>query len=174
MIKVDPMLNYFYELYYNKRLYRGMYWGIGGAYSGGGGKLYGYDVASLSNYNVKARFNYFLIPATVKISREGRNKLRPYGFISVAPAYMFTEERDYEFEKPLPRQSSYVYQWDPRRLNIFFMVGGGVYWKHFTVDFSFASCVLRNYKQTEAPVSYNMGPIVTVGYQVSRATNKMW
>ena len=116
------------------------------------------------------------MPIKFKYSFEHRKRPRPYGYVGVMPAVMFSEVRDYYIETvtDIYRQMSTIYQWTPQRFNIFGMFGGGCYYKHFTADVTLNISALRAYKENEAPISFFSGAILTIGYQVSRATNKMW
>lgn len=175
-----PMINYYYELYYNQRLIKFRYACVGVGYLGHGATLSGVDLgASELPYEIKTRFNFATMPIKFKYSFEHRKKPRPYGFIGFAPAIMFNEERDYYIENFRHNGQEYIvrtylYQWTPKRFNLFVMAGGGCYYKHFTLDISANISALRAYKENEAPISFFYGAILTIGYQVSRASNKMW
>ncbi len=171
----DGMLNYFYELYYCQRIRPKQYFGVGLCYLGSGATLHNIDGATDSLYNVSARFSYVGIPIKFKISHEARAKIRPYGFLGITPCYMFNEERTKTFFfKNMKDNGNYLFNYSPRKLNANVFIGGGLYWKHFTFDIQAFTFCWRNYHEDIAPVGYNMGTMVTLGYQVSKATNKMW
>ncbi|MCQ2975800.1 MAG: outer membrane beta-barrel protein [Bacteroidales bacterium] len=173
VFEVSPMLNYYYEAYYAYRFGRYKYWTIGFGYLGTGATFSDVDVANDVPYKAEIKFNNFTLPIKLKVSGEGKNKPRPYFFVGAIPVCMFNEDRMLEFEHDKTKHD-HIFQWTPNRLNLYALCGGGVYFRHVTLDIGFTINTLRDYKEIEAPISYNKNVILTIGYQVSRDTKKMW
>ncbi|MBR6176396.1 MAG: outer membrane beta-barrel protein [Bacteroidales bacterium] len=178
---VKPMLNYYYEAYYGYRFARYKYWTIGVGYFGTGATFCGRDEANPFNYKAKVRFNNLVVPLKLKISAEGRHKPRPYFFVGAMPCIVYNYDEELSFSMresglsvPENLNTDYIFNWTPRRINLYALCGGGCYYRHFTCDFMLTINTLRDYKEIEAPISYNKSFIVTIGYQISRDRAKVW
>lgn len=178
---LTPMLNYYYEAYYGYRFAKFKYWTVGLGYFGTGATFCGHDEANPIKYKAKVRFNNIVAPLKLKVSAEGRHKPRPYFFVGAMPAIMYNEDKTLSFsmmedgkEVPPVLNTTYIFPWTPRRVNLYALCGGGCYYRHFTCDFMLTISTLRDYKEIEAPISYNKSFIVTIGYQISRDTRKIW
>lgn len=174
---VTPMLNYYYETYFSYRFARYKYWTVGLGYFGTGATFCDIEYPNEIPYKAKVRFNNLVAPIKLKVSAEGRHKPRPYFFIGVMPTIMYNEDKTLTFnktEKQKDTHTEYVFQWTPRRVNIYALGGGGCYYRHFTCDFMLTINALRDYKEIEAPISYNKNFVITIGYQISRDTKKIW
>lgn len=178
---INPMLNYYFEAYYACRFQRYKYWTVGIGYFGTGATLFGLDEGNQIKYEATVRFNNFVVPVKIKLSAEGKRKPRPYAFLGAMPAVMYNEDKSVKLsmkdpEKHVPSglNTDYIFKWTPNRLNLYALCGGGCYYRHFTLDFMFTVNALRDYKEIEAPISYNKSFIVTLGYQVSADRSKIW
>ncbi|MBR4440117.1 MAG: PorT family protein [Bacteroidales bacterium] len=172
---VVPMFNYYYETYFSYRFSRYKYWTVGIGYFGAGATFCDVEHPNDIPYKAKVRFNNIVMPLKIKVSAEGKRKPRPYAFIGAMPAVMYNEDKTLTFDNVRPgTRTDYVFQWTPRRVNIYAIGGAGCYYKHFTLDVSFSINALRDYKEIEAPISYNKNVIFTIGYQISRDAAKVW
>ena len=172
---VVPMFNYYYETYFCYRFSRYKYWTVGIGYFGAGATFCDVEQPNGIPYKAKVRFNNIVMPLKIKVSAEGKRKPRPYAFIGAMPAVMYNEDKTLTFENVRPgTRTDYVFQWTPRRVNIYAIGGAGCYYRRFTLDVSFSINALRDYKEIEAPISYNKNVIFTIGYQISRDAAKIW
>lgn len=171
---VTPMLNYFFEGYYGYRFARYKYWTLGFGYFGTGATFSDTEPANGVKYDAKVRFNNIVVPFKLKISGEGRRKPRPYGFIGAMPVVMYNEDKTMDYHDAKIPQLDYIFDWHPRRVNVYILGGGGCYYRHFTADITFTINTFRDYREIEAPISYNKSLILTLGYQISRDRAKVW
>ena len=175
---IRRMLNVYWETNYALRIatYRFVTFGL--SYLGTGGKFSDTYVPTIHNYDyhVKARFNNMLFPIKFKVTTEHRKKPRLYGFAGVAPGVMFYEARDITFDgqAPDPKHNAFLFDWTPRWFQTYLMVGGGVYYRHIILDLSAYVSTFKDYKEFKAPIVYNSGIMLNVGYQVSRDETKRW
>ena len=175
---IRRMLNVYWETNYALRIatYRFVTFGL--SYLGTGGKFSDTYVPTIYNYDyhVKARFNNMLFPIKFKVTTEHRKKPRLYGFAGVAPGVMFYEARDITFDgqAPDPKHNAFLFDWTPRWFQTYLMVGGGVYYRHIILDLSAYVSTFKDYKEFKAPIVYNSGIMLNVGYQVSRDETKRW
>ncbi|MBO4244521.1 MAG: PorT family protein [Bacteroidales bacterium] len=171
---VTPMLNYYFEGYYGYRMARYKYWTLGFGYFGTGATFSDTEMGNNIHYDAKVRFNNLVVPFKLKYSGEGRRKPRPYVFVGAMPAIMYNEDKTMTFYDTKVPNTDYIFDWTPRRVNLYVLAGGGCYYRHFTVDCAFSINVFRDYKEIEAPISYNKSFIITIGYQVSADRSKIW
>jgi len=175
---VDPLVNYFYEMNYAYRFHRNKYWTIGIGYLGGGGTIHDRNMALEVNYDVDVKFSNLIFPVKFKISTEHRAHPRFYGYVGVAPAWMFSEDRtvkeDYDRgEPPGPRKID-LFPYNANKLQGYILCGCGVYYKHILLDIGAFVNTFNNYVEKIAPVSYNSGIMGSIGVQISRARDKRW
>lgn len=171
---VTPMVNYYFEAYYGYRFARYKYWTLGFGYFGTGATFSDTEQGNQIPYDAKVRFNNIVVPFKLKYSAEGRRKPRPYLYVGAMPAIMYNEDKTMKFYNTRVPQLDYIFDWHPRRVNLYVLAGGGCYYRHFTADISLSINAFRDYKEIEAPISYNKSFIVTIGYQISRDTRKIW
>ncbi|MBO7142075.1 MAG: PorT family protein [Bacteroidales bacterium] len=171
---VTPMLNYYFEGYYGYRMARYRYWTVGFGYFGTGATFTDTEPANNIPYDAKVRFNNLVVPFKLKYSAEGRRKPRPYLYVGAMPAIMYNEDKTMKFYNTRVPQLDYIFDWTPRRVNVYVLAGGGCYYRHFTADISLTINAFRDYKEIEAPISYNKSLILTIGYQVSGDRSKIW
>lgn len=168
---IKRMLNVYWETNYALRIatYRFVTFGL--SYLGTGGKFSDTYIPGYYNYDyhVKARFNNVLFPIKFKVTTEHRNKPRIYGFAGVAPGVMFYEARDITFDgrEPDPKHDKFLFDWSPRWFQTYLMVGGGVYYRHIIMDISAYVSTFKDYKEFMAPIVYNSGIMLNVGYLVT-------
>jgi hypothetical protein len=174
--EIQRMLNVYWETNYALRIGTFKFVTFGLSYLGAGGKFS--DVYGPSYYNydyhVKARFNNVLFPIKFKVTTEHRKKPRLYGFVGTAPGIMFYEARDITFDgkEPDPKHDKFLFDWSPRWFQNYLLVGGGVYYRHIILDISAYVSTFKDYKEFMAPIVFNSGLMLTVGYQVSRDETK--
>lgn len=184
--KIDPLLNYYYEANYCYRFGTGKFWSIGFGYLGSGGTISDswattYIREIVDHYEVKTRFSNFIIPVKVKFSTEHRAHPRFYGFAGYAPAIMFDESRTVNIiyqpayvDRPLPRGLKDLFDFHPKRIQGYVLLGIGGYYRHIVMDVSAMVNTFNVYEEYVSPVSFNAGVIATLGVQISRASNKRW
>ena len=176
--EIHRMLNVYWETNYALRLGRFKFVTFGLSYLGTGGKFsdtytpgyYNYD------YHVKARFNNVLTPIKFKVTTEHRKKPRLYGYVGTAPGVMFYEARDITFDgkEPDPKPDKFLFDWTPRWFQNYLLVGGGVYYRHILLEIGAYVSTFKDYKEFKAPIVFNSGLTLCVGYQVSRDETKRW
>jgi len=187
--KSGLMLNYFWDAEYAYRFLRYRFVTVGLAYLGAGCTFhYTYKPDGyVAPYNVRSRFNNVLVPVKFKFGTEHRAHPRYYGYVGTAPGWMFDEDRETILESvttlsgdtndklvELFRKRNNIPSWTPKSFQNYLLMGGGVYYKHVILDGQFYVSTFKDYKEYLAPVSFNYGFILSVGYQVSRDTKKMW
>ena len=176
--EIQRMLNVYWETNYALRIGTFKFVTFGLSYLGAGGKFSDTYVPSYYNYDyhVKARFNNVLFPIKFKVTTEHRKKPRLYGFVGTAPGIMFYEARDITFDgkEPDPKHDKFLFDWSPRWFQNYLLVGGGVYYRHIILDISAYVSTFKDYKEFMAPIVFNSGLMLTVGYQVSRDETKRW
>ena len=168
---IKRMLNVYWETNYALRIATYRFVSFGMSYLGTGGKFSDTYVPGVYNYDyhVKARFNNVLFPIKFKVSTEHRKKPRLYGFAGVAPGVMFYEARDITFDgkEPDPKHDNFLFDWTPRWFQTYLLVGGGVYYRHIIMDISAYVSTFKDYKEFKAPIIYNSGIMLNVGYLVT-------
>ncbi|MCR5456219.1 MAG: hypothetical protein K6F33_14650 [Bacteroidales bacterium] len=176
--EINRMLNVYWETNYALRIATFRFVTFGLSYLGTGGKFSDTYVPSVYNYNyhVKARFNNMLFPIKFKVTTEHRKKPRLYGFAGTAPGIMFYEARDISFDgmAPDPKRDGFLFDWTPRWFQNYLLVGGGVYYRHIVLDLSAYVSTFKDYKEFKAPIVFNSGIMLNVGYQVSRDETRRW
>lgn len=179
---IRRMLNIYWETNYSLRIVPYRYVTFGLAYLGAGGKFSettDFDPTKIISYDIQARFNNVLIPIKFKVSTEHRRKPRVYGYVGTAPGVMFYEARDITFtgdsdNQPLERQKKIIFGWSPRHFQNYIMVGGGAYYRHIILEIGAYVSTFKNYKEFKAPIVFNSGIMLNVGYQVSNDETKRW
>ena len=177
---IRRMLNIYWETNYSLRIAPYRYVTFGLAYLGAGGKFGetdDFDQYNIFSYDVTARFNNVLLPIKFKVSTEHRRKPRVYGYVGTAPGVMFYEARDIEFKgdhQPDQRQKKAIFGWSPRHFQNYIMVGGGAYYRHIILEIGAYVSTFKNYKEFKAPIVFNSGIMLNVGYQVSNDETKRW
>ncbi len=187
--KSGRMVNYFWEAEYAYRFKRYRFVTAGLAYLGAGCTFhYVYQPDGyIAPYNVKTRFSNLLVPIKFKFGTEHRAHPRYYGYAGTALGWMFDEDRETILESvstidgftnpqlmSLFKKRNNIPSWTPKRFQNYLLFGGGVYYKHVILDGQFYVSTFKDYLEYLAPVSFNYGFILSIGYQVSRDTKKMW
>ncbi len=175
---IHRMLNVYWETNYALRIATFRFVTFGLSYLGTGGKFSDVYMPGSENeyYHVKARFNNVLTPIKFKVTTEHRKKPRLYGFAGFAPGAMFYEARDISIDnrEPDPKNDKSRFDWTPRWFQTYLLVGGGVYYRHIILDIGAYVSTFKDYKEFMAPIVYNSGLMLTVGYQVSRDETRRW
>ncbi len=173
---VDPLVNYFYEMNYAYRFGRNKYWTIGIGYLGGGGVIHDRNEALYVDYDVDVKFSNLIFPVKFKYSTEHRAHPRIYGYVGVAPAWMFNEERTvtYKYQYTEPPRRNNLFPYNAKKMQGYLLAGFGVYYKHVLLDIGAFVNTFNNYEEKLAPVSYNSGVMGSIGVQISRARDKRW
>ena len=176
--EIHRMLNVYWETNYALRLGRFKFVTFGLSYLGTGGKFsdtYSPYILHI-DYHVKARFNNVLTPIKFKVTTEHRKKPRLYGYVGTAPGVMFYEARDINFDgkEPDPKHDKFAFNWSPRWFQNYLLVGGGVYYRHILLELGAYVSTFKDYKEFMAPIVFNSGLMLNVGYQVSRDETKRW
>ena len=175
---IHRMLNVYWETNYALRIATFRFVTFGLSYLGTGGKFSDVYMPGFENeyYHVKARFNNVLTPIKFKVTTEHRKKPRLYGFAGFAPGVMFYEARDISIDnrEPDPKNDKSRFDWTPRWFQTYLLVGGGVYYRHIILDIGAYVSTFKDYKEFMAPIVYNSGLMLTVGYQVSRDETRRW
>lgn len=189
--KSGCMANYYWEFNYSLRFKRYRFVSAGLAYLGAGCTFhYTYQPTGyVAPYDVRSRFNNVLVPIKFKVSSEHRKRPRYYFFAGTAPGWMFNEDRtmdlgtvttsyghvvsNQDFEAYIKKRNN-IQTWTPKKFQNYLLFGAGVYYKHVVIDGQFYVSTFKDYKEFLAPVSFNYGFLICVGYQVSRDTKKMW
>lgn len=174
----DKMLNYYWEMNYGYRFATYRFITVGLGYLGAGctyNDIYLPLVLDVP-YTVKTRFNNLIIPVKFKVTTEHRTRPRGYAYVGVAPAWMFNEAREVKLNGELPdkKHDEFLFKWTPRKTQAYLLGGGGIYYKHVVLDLSAYVSIFKDYNEFEAPMSFNSGVILCIGYQVSRDTKKRW
>lgn len=176
--EIHRMLNVYWETNYALRLGRFKFVTFGLSYLGTGGKFSDTYIPGYYNYDyhVKARFNNVLTPIKFKVTTEHRKKPRLYGYVGTAPGVMFYEARDITFDgkEPDPKHDKFLFDWTPRWFQNYLLVGGGVYYRHILLEIGAYVSTFKDYKEFKAPIVFNSGLMLNVGYQVSRDETKRW
>lgn len=176
--EIRRMLNVYWETNYALRIGTFKFVTFGLSYLGSGGKFSDEYLPGYYNYeyHVKARFNNVLTPIKFKVTTEHRKKPRLYGFVGTAPGVMFYEARDINYDglEPDPKRDAYLFDWTPRWFQNYLIVGGGVYYRHIILDLSAYVSTFKDYKEFKAPIVFNSGIMLNVGYQVSRDETRRW
>lgn len=194
--KSGSMVNYYWELNYGLRFKRYRFVTAGLAYLGAGCTFhYNYQPTGyVAPYDVRVRFNNVLVPIKFQVQQEQRKRARMYFFAGMAPGWMFNEDRTMQIEtlyvedasspnllKPAQPVQVEAYlkrnnipTWTPKKFQNYLLGGVGVYYKHVVLDATAYVSTFKDYKEFLAPVSFNYGFLLCIGYQVSRDTKKMW
>jgi hypothetical protein len=176
--EIHRMLNVYWETNYALRIATFRFVTFGLSYLGTGGKFSDVYMPGFVDeyYHVKARFNNVLTPIKFKVTTEHRKKPRLYGFAGFAPGVMFYEARDISIDnrEPDPKHDKSRFDWTPRWFQTYLLVGGGVYYRHIILDIGAYVSTFKDYKEFMAPIVYNSGLMLTVGYQVSRDETRRW